>query len=159
GSGGGGTIAILAEGSITISGAVTARGGDIDLVAAGLSAPASTGGPGSGGSILLRSLQCLRVSGTIDATGGAWLPSTWQRRGATRSARTEVSRPAGAPALAGAAITRAPLVAALPFLTQLEPARIGQVYRARCASAPGDVVGWYVSPGIGVTPLPPFGTL
>ncbi len=29
-----------------------------------------TGGNGSGGAILLRSLECVRVSGTIDATGG-----------------------------------------------------------------------------------------
>lgn len=52
-----------------------------------------------------------------------------------------------------------PFVAPLPFLTALEPARIGQTYRVRCASAPGDLLGFYYSLGTTQIPVPPFGVL
>ena len=53
----------------------------------------------------------------------------------------------------------APLATVLPYLASLGQARIGQTYRVRCASVPGDVLGWYISPGTASLALPPFGTL
>lgn len=162
GTGGGGTLVLLADGPIDVSGTVSARGGD---QAFGIEyywfLPPATGGLGAGGSILLRSLQCLRVSGAIDASGGVrTFPGvTPVPSGGDGFVRLDSYTGCGAPDLTGSTIQPAPFVAPMPFLTELEPARIGQTYRARCASAPGDVLGFYYSLGTGNLPLPPFGVL
>lgn len=162
GSGGGGTVMLFADGPIDVSGTVSARGGDQVFGPEFFwSFPPATGGLGSGGSILLRSLQCLRVSGRIEATGGRryYVGATPVPNGGAGFVRLDSYTGCGAPDLTGATIQPAPFVAPMPFLTALEPARIGQTYRARCASAPGDVLGFYYSLGTGNLPLPPFGVL
>jgi hypothetical protein len=161
-SGGGGVIAILAGGPMQVTGTVRARGGDISFDASFFfSRPPGTGGAGSGGSILLGSLQCTRVSGTVDASGGTWMVATIAsgNRGGDGFVRIDSYTACGAPDLTGASIHPAPTVALLPFLTALAPARIGQVYPVRCASAPGDVLGFYTSLATAPLQLPPFGTL
>jgi hypothetical protein len=161
-SGGGGTIAILAGGSIDVSGTVSARGGDFVLGPEYSWGLPCSGGLGSGGSVLLRSLQCVRVSGTIGASGGCVRilnAGAQPAAGGDGFIRIDSYTGCGAPDLTGATIHPAPLVAPLPFLTALEPARIGQIYRMRVASAPGDVLGLYYSLGTVLTPLPPFGVL
>ena len=161
-TGGGGTVVILADGPIDVSGSISARGGDqiMGPEYAWISLPA-IGGLGSGGAILLRSLQCLRVSGQIDATGGSryFLGQQPTPSGGAGFVRLDSYTACGVPDVTGAVIRPAPYLAPMPFLTALEPARIGQTYRARCASAPGDVLGFYYSLGTGNLPLPPFGVL
>ncbi len=161
-SGGGGTIVILAEGAVQVSGVISARGGDQVLgIEYYWSLPPGTGGLGSGGSILVRSLQCLRVSGTVDASGGSrhfhWEVPT--ENGGSGIVRLDSYTACGSPDLTGALIRPAPTVAPLPFLLELEPAHIGQTYRVRCASAPGDMLGLYWSLGSQSTSVPPFGVL
>lgn len=163
-SGGGGTVVILAEGAIDVAGSISARGGDqvLGLEYMWPNYPVQIGGLGSGGSILLRSLQCVRVSGLLDARAGsrhfAWqVPSTGGL--GDGFVRIDAYSACGAPDLTGATIHPAPFVASLPFLGALEEARVGQTYRVRCASAPGDVVGFYYSVGTGFLPVPPFGVL
>jgi hypothetical protein len=154
GGGGGGAVALLAGGPVVVTGSITARGGSHAP-----SGATGTGGAGSGGAILIRSLQCVRVQGTLDAVGGQQIAGLWFLQGGDGFIRIDGYSACGAPDLTGATITPAPFVASLPFLTALAPARIGQVHPARCAAAPGDVLGWYVSPGTTMLPLPPFGTL
>lgn len=151
GTGGGGTVAILAEGAILISGALLARGG---------SSPGygPSGGTGAGGSILLRTLHCLQVSGTIDATAGTFRNVGPGNYGAG-FIRIDSYTACGAPDLTGATIQPPPLVAPLPFLTQLAPPRIGHVYPVRCASAPGDVLTFWFSLGTQQIPVPPIGVI
>jgi hypothetical protein len=162
-SGGGGAIAILAGGRITITGTVRARGGDIVLGSeyGWIYSRPGTGGNGSGGAILVRSLECVRVSGTIDATGGTAqvIGSQAYPLGGDGFVRIDSYTACGAPDLTGATIRPAPLTAPMPFLTALAPARIGQTYQVRIASAPGDVLGVYYSTGTSTVAVPPFGVL
>jgi hypothetical protein len=158
GSGGGGTVAILAEGPIGISGMVRARGGTI-INALPLY---PRGGVGAGGSILLRSLQCVQVSGSIDARAGAVTIGTFVVDPGPEGAgfiRIDSYSACGAPDLTGATIQPAPLVAPLPYLTALSQPRIGQVYPVRCASAPGDSLSFYFSLGTASFPVPPIGVI
>jgi hypothetical protein len=151
---GGGAIALLAEGSITITGAVRASGWG-----AGQTSGCQLGGAGAGGAILIRSLQCVWISGSLVAAGGYTFNLSGPSRGGDGFVRIDSYSACGAPNLTGASVTPAPLVASLPFLAALGSARIGQVYRVRCASAPGDVLGWYFSQALAGLPMPPFGTL
>jgi len=155
---------ILAEGPIVIGGTVSARGGGVTVFWNYPSGyPPQPGGAGSGGSILIRSLGCLQVTGTLDARGGEVRVITVFGPGVYLAGdgfiRIDSYTACGAPDLTGATIQPAPFVAPMPFLTALEPARIGQIYRVRCASAPGDVLGFYYSLGTQLTPVPPFGVL
>ncbi len=160
-SGGGGAVVLLCGGPIEVTGRISARGGDIVLDWSYWPGRPGTGGNGSGGAILLRSLQCVRVSGTLDATGGAtWLEGLpVSARGGDGFVRIDAYSACGTPQVATATIRPAATVTALPHLFALDQARVGQPYRVRCASAPGDVVGVYYSFGSGFTPVPPFGVV
>jgi hypothetical protein len=156
-SGGGGVIVLLAGGPITVTGSISARGGDIAYVNASRF-PVGVGGLGSGGTILLRSLGCVRISGRIDTLGGASLPLNNGGAG-NGFIRIDSYSACGAPDVTGAVIQPTPYLTAMPWLTALEPARIGQTYRVRCASAPGDVLGLYLSFGRSSLSVPPFGVV
>ncbi len=161
-SGGGGTIALLAGGAITVSGTIRVRGGDLVFGPEFLwNLPVGRGGLGSGGAILLRSLQGVRVSGTLDASGGELrlIGAPPQPGGGDGFVRIDSYSAYGPPDLAGATIRPTPFVAPLPYLCDLEPARIGRTYRVRGAAPPGDLLGYYWSPGTGVLAVPPFGVL
>lgn len=157
GGGGGGSLVLFADGDITISGTVSARGADIVV---GVFPPAGRGGPGSGGSILIRGLGCVRISGQVTATGGRLIQAgkPTSTRAGDGFVRIDGYRTC-APDLRGATIQPLPLVAGLPYLTQLEPPRLGQVWRPRCASLPGDRIAWWMSLRKLDTPFPPFGTI
>jgi hypothetical protein len=157
GGAGGGVLAILADGPVTVSatGAITARGGSV-----GYAGRIGTGGPGAGGSVLLRSLQCVRVAGTIDTSGG--LLGSMQgpiARGGDGFVRIDSWSACGAPDLTGATLIGQQEVHALPFLTQLDLPRRGQLWRVRCVSVPGDLLGCFASLRTAQLPLPPFGTV
>lgn len=157
-TGGGGTVVILAEGSIAISGTVRARGGSLTNALPLY----PRGGVGAGGSILLRSLQCVQVSGVVDARAGSvTVGSTVSDPGPDGAGfiRIDNYSACGAPDLTGATIRPAPLVAPLPFLTALSQPRIGQIYPVRCASAPGDALSFYFSLGTASIPVPPIGVI
>jgi hypothetical protein len=162
-TGGGGTIVVLAEGPIAVHGTVRARGGDhVWGPEFAWSRPVGTGGTGSGGSILLRSLQCVLVTGRIDATAGvSYLLPGLPNPGPAGAGfiRIDGWSSCGSPTLAGATIAPSPMVTSLPHLQALGPARTGQTLQIRCASAPGDIVGFYYSAATAVTPIPPFGVL
>lgn len=153
GAGGGGTIVLLAEDDITVSGTIRARGGDVSVFGA------PRGGVGSGGSILLRSLACISVSGTIDARAGSTPTEPDPGEHGAGFVRIDGYSACGAPDLTGATIQPAPLVAPLPFLTDLGSPHIGQTYPVRCASAPGDTVTFWFSFGTSNIPVPPFGVI
>lgn len=153
GAGGGGTIVLLAAGDLTVSGTIRARGGDVSVFGA------PSGGVGSGGSILLRSLACVSVSGTIDARAGATLAEPDPGDHGAGFVRIDGYSACGTPDLTGATIRPAPFVAPLPFLTDLGPPQVGQLYRVRCASAPGDTVTFWFSFGTSHIPVPPFGVI
>jgi len=79
GTGGGGTITVRSGSHLDVNGLVSARGGDGALItgtpATGLSpltlGVSSPGGGGSGGSVLLQSARTARVTGEVNARGGA----------------------------------------------------------------------------------------
>lgn len=155
-TGGGGTVVILAAGSITVPGEIRANGGRALPGFYGV----ANGGFGAGGSILIRSLQCVQVTGSITATAGWWMQqSALPGAAGLGFVRIDSYRSCGAPALAGASIVPAPYLAPLPFVTSLTPARIGQVCAVRAAAAPGDYVRIYASFGTSSIPVPPFGTI
>ncbi|MEZ5966384.1 MAG: hypothetical protein R3F56_21290 [Planctomycetota bacterium] len=154
GGGGGGALALFVDGSLTISGSVRARGGDVTV---SFPPPAGRGGPGSGGAIVVRALQCVRVSGLIDAAGGVDAGST--ARGGDGFVRVDGYSSCGMPDLTGATVRPAPSVAALPYLTQLAVPRLGQIWQVRCASVPGDSLGTWVSLSTLAVPFPPYGTV
>jgi hypothetical protein len=156
GAGGGGVLVVLADGPITVlpTGSLQARGGNV--VATTLTPRLATGGPGAGGSILLRSLQCVAVSGGIDASGGF---GPGGARGGDGYVRIDSWSACGAPNLAGAQLSGQATALALPFLTQLEAPRPGQLWRVRCVSVPGDLLGLCVSLGTASIALPGLGTV
>jgi hypothetical protein len=159
GAGGGGAIAILADGAITVSGRISANGGDAGISVGG-GIYKTHGGPGSGGAILLRSLRSVTIeaAATIDAQGG-WLDlllTPWEHLGGDGLVRIDAY---GADPVVLGGVNPAPLVLRLPHLRELAPPRIGQTWRLSCASVPGDVIGLYAAQRPAYVPVPPHGAI
>ncbi len=156
GGNGGGAIAVLADGPIRVGGEIRACGEDVLYWTTSI-----PGGPGSGGTILLRSLQSVSVTGAVRATGGVAGYATqtlFLNRGGDGYVRIDAY--GGTPVTTGATVEPAPLAVELPYLTELAPPALGQLWQPRCASVPGDVLGWWLSMRTLPSPvLIPFGTL
>ncbi|MEM7203961.1 MAG: hypothetical protein AAF628_27115 [Planctomycetota bacterium] len=156
---GGGAVAILADGDVSVDGVVSARGGD---QSAGLRTTIY-GGLGSGGAILVRAIGNVRVTGTVTATGGRfvgmWLPAGLARAaGGDGFVRIDAYR--SPPDVSAGAIDGDALIAALPLLRDLAPPAIGQLWQPRCATVPGDPLAWFVATATLPSPVVlPFGEL
>jgi hypothetical protein len=157
GGGGGGVIVLLADGAVTVSGTVTVRGGDAWTVK---TANGETiGGPGAGGSILLRSMRALRVeSGAVLSAMGGSILGLWYipPMGGDGFVRLDAW---GAPPVVLGKVEPQPLVLELPHLAETIPPRIGKQFGVSGASEPGDVVGLFLAKRGANLPMPPYGTL
>jgi hypothetical protein len=148
GAGGGGVIALLTDGSITVTGLVAARGG--------ASGSQSTMAPGSGGAVLLRALGAVDVAGEIDARGG--VAPVLLGRLAAGDGFVRIEAPARVPTISGT-VHPAPDVHELPFVRTLDPPRIGQNWTLDGFGAPSDGMAWFLAVRGASLPLPPLGTL
>lgn len=135
GGGGGGTLVVLSDGTIDVTGTVSAGG-------------TRQSGGGAGGSILLRSATSLRVTGAVSATGANPLG------GSDGFVRLD-----GAQHQHSGVVTPAPTILVLPRLRAVTPLTIGQTATLRSDATVGDDVYVFVAAARASIPLPPFGIL
>ena len=136
GSGGGGTIVLLADNSVNVTGKISANG---EFSAAG-------------GSIMVRSLKQLRVSGAIDAQGGGF----WMLKGGDGFVRLDAY--GDSPVITGTVLP-APTTLQMPALREATPLTIGTTWRLEANAVPADSVLFYASLNQINVPLPPLGIL
>jgi hypothetical protein len=123
GCGGGGTVALLSNGRITVSGSISANGGTL---------AGSSAGHGSGGVIALRAILGVNLSGgRLSARGGGT-----NDRGADGFIRIDSG--GGAPVLGS--ISPTPKLMSLPDLGQIGTAKLGGSFKMRVVSTPNDPV-------------------
>ena len=144
GGGGGGTIVVLADGTVNLTGRVTSRGGGVGS--------AQGYGEGAAGSIMIRSLTDLRVSGHIDATG----KGAWPRTSGDGFVRLDCY--GKLPTITGT-VRPAPETLGMPALREVAPLTIGQAWRLAAGAVPGDDVWFFASPKPARLALPPLGIL
>ena len=158
GGGGGGIIAVLADGSIQVDGVVTANGGDTQEVR-GSGSRLHAGGPGAGGSILLRSMLSVRIAPTaqVRALGGYVSPYFYMGRlGGDGFVRFDSH--GRRPSVRGT-VEPKPLALELPHLFETISPRVGKTHGIACAAVPGDIVGIFMATKGADIPIPPLGTL
>lgn len=162
GAGGGGALAILADDVITVSGTVSANGGDSEFLVTGMAVSGPFGGGGAGGALLLRSSSDVRVlaGGTLSARGGVGINLLFSglRIPSGGDGFLRVDTIGHAATLQGAA-TPAPTPVVLPHLYAPQSPQPGAVYPLRAATVPGDLVLFYLAFQGASIPLPPYGTL
>lgn len=139
GSGGGGAVLLLADGGITVRGAVSARGGNAASVA--WSGTIVGGGAGAGGSILVRSARGVVVTGGIDARGGVGQAGGG---GAGGNGFVRIESYGAAPVL-GFGIAPPPSWAELPSLRQTDAPRRGATWQLTAVAMPADPVFLFLS--------------
>ncbi|MFQ5505243.1 MAG: hypothetical protein ACE5F1_10650 [Planctomycetota bacterium] len=159
GGGGGGVLVVLADGAISVTGSISANGGDTMTITStpwGIHA----GGPGAGGSILLRSMRSVVVeSGArIHSLGGRLLHYLYlfDRFGGEGFVRLDSY---ATPPVVRGQLGGKSLELELPFLAEFLPPRVGKDFGLACAAVPGDIVGVFLSKRGAKIPLPPFGVL
>lgn len=164
GGGGGGVIVIHADLGITISatGVVTARGGDIVRTDAGNTNNA-WGGGGSGGSIWIRSLSSLSLAtgSQVRADGGVWSARTSTGTWSTPSGGNGFVRLEAygvAPTVSGTVVPNS-LTTRYPALFNVTAARLTMPWEMGCTAAPNDLVGFLLGAGNASVAFPPYGTI
>lgn len=135
GGGGGGTIVVYADGPITVTGSITARGA------------ALTFGAGAAGSILLRSTGAATITGTVSAVGG----------GAFGGGDGFVRIDCATCSLTGS-ITPLPTTVVFPRMVLTTPMGVGQTSVVRTDAITNDAVHLFAAAAAASIPLP-WGTL
>ena len=141
GSGGGGTVVILADGAIRVSGTIAVLG-----------APGTPGGCGASGSVMLRSLRQLTMSGQVDALLNHNYPNS------TTGGYTRLDCYGALPTITGQ-VWPAATQLRLPTLDLRGSIQIGYFFELEALSVPGDDVVFYASLKGTIVPIPSLGTL
>lgn len=133
GGGGAGTVVVIADGKISVTGAISASGGP------GVNSPSTNSGGGSGGVVALRSLRGVHIAktGRVLAVAVSATNTRLEQRGSDGFVRLDSY--SGTPLVEGS-VAPSPSVMTLPDLAQLGTATLGGRLKMRVVSIPGEQV-------------------
>lgn len=135
GGGGGGVIVLLTDGEVKIGGKLSANGS----------------GTAAGGSLMVRALQGMQISGRVETSSrGLWGP--------VYNGFIRLDNYGSAPTITGK-VQPAPIATASPMLRQSAAPAIGRNWRLSVATLPGDTVQFYAAARSIRVSLPTLGVL